>query len=204
MPTIVRNQGLQDYHTVWQSMLQFTHRRERQTTDEIWIVEHPPVYTFGLNAKTEHLLSQTTIPIVKSDRGGQITYHAPGQLIIYTLFDIERLQLNIRQLVTLLEQAMIITLAQYGLIANSKVNAPGVYIDDKKIGSIGLRIKKGCSYHGLSLNNNLDLSPFDQINTCGFKDLEMTKLEDFKINIHTHELVIPVVHALLTAIKNEF
>ncbi len=201
MQTIIRNQGLQDYYIMWQSMLQFTQMRECNTADEIWIVEHPSVYTLGLNAKTEHLLSQTTIPVVKSDRGGQITYHAPGQLILYTLFDIERLHINIRQLVTLLEQAMITTLAQYGLMASSKIDAPGVYINNKKIGSIGLRIKKGCSYHGLSLNNSLDLSPFNEINTCGFKGLEVTKLEDFNINIKNNELAIPVIHALLTAIK---
>jgi lipoyl(octanoyl) transferase len=181
-------------------MVKFTEARNGDTPDEIWVVEHFPVYTFGINAKTEHLRQPTNIPVIKSDRGGQITYHAPGQLVIYTLFDIKRLPLNIRQLVTLLEQTMIEVLAQYGLKAQAKANAPGVYIEGKKIGSIGLRIKKGCSYHGLSLNNNLDLSPFEGIDTCGFKHLEVTKLQDFGINIPTDELAIPVVHALLTAI----
>ncbi len=200
MSAIIRNQGLQDYHSIWQAMLQFTQERTANTRDEIWVVEHPSVYTFGLNVKAEHLLERVDIPIVNSDRGGQITYHAPGQLIIYTLLNIERLRLNVRQLVTLLEQVMISTLAQYGLKATAKAEAPGVYINNKKIGSIGLRIKKGCSYHGLSLNNTLDLTPFDSINTCGFKDLEVTKLQNFNININNHELAISILHALFTAI----
>ena len=200
MSPIIRNKGLQDYQATWQAMLQFTQARTLKTSDEIWIVEHPSVYTFGLNVKTEHLLEQTTIPIVNSDRGGQVTYHGPGQLVFYTLLNIERLGLNVRQLVTLLEQVMISTLAQYGLNAMAKATAPGVYIDNKKIGSIGLRIKKGCSYHGLSLNNTLDLTPFKSINTCGFKDLEVTKLQDFGINISNQELAIPILHALSTAI----
>jgi len=200
MSPIIRNKGLQNYQPIWQAMLQFTQTRTADTRDELWIVEHPPVYTFGLNVKAEHLLERTDIPIVNSDRGGQITYHAPGQLIIYTLLNIERLQLNVRQLVTLLEQGMITTLAQYGLNATAKLNAPGVYVDNKKIGSIGLRIKKGCSYHGLSLNNTLDLTPFKSINPCGFKDLEVTKLQDFGVNISNQELAVPLLHALFTAI----
>jgi lipoyl(octanoyl) transferase len=200
MSPIIRNKGLQDYQSIWKMMRQFTQTRTAETRDEIWIVEHFPVYTFGLNVKTEHLLAQTNIPIVNSDRGGQITYHAPGQLIIYPLLNIERLQLNVRQLVTLLEQIMISTLAQYGLNAIAKNDAPGVYIDNKKIGSIGLRIKKGCSYHGLSLNNSLDLAPFKSINPCGFRDLEVTKLQDLGVNINNQELAIPLLHALLTAI----
>lgn len=200
MSPIIRNKGLQNYQPIWQAMLQFTQTRTADTRDELWIVEHPPVYTFGLNVKAEHLLERTDIAIVNSDRGGQITYHAPGQLIIYTLLNIERLQLNVRQLVTLLEQGMITTLAQYGLNATAKLNAPGVYVDNKKIGSIGLRIKKGCSYHGLSLNNTLDLTPFKSINPCGFKDLEVTKLQDFGVNISNQELAVPLLHALFTAI----
>ncbi|MDQ7090608.1 MAG: lipoyl(octanoyl) transferase LipB [Methylococcales bacterium] len=202
MQPIIRNQGLQDYQTVWQAMVQFTQARKPDTVDELWVVEHPPVYTFGVNAKTEHLLRETTIPVVKSDRGGQITYHAPGQLIVYTLLDIERLQWDVRQLVTLLEQVMIESLSYYGLKATAKSEAPGVYIDTKKIGSVGLRIKKGKSYHGLSLNNTLDLAPFDAINTCGFKNLEVTKLQNLGVTIHTNELAIPVLHALLTAITS--
>ena len=200
VPPIIRNQGLQAYLPVWKAMQTFTQQRNENTPDEIWIVEHPPVYTQGLNGKPEHLLKTTNIPLVKSDRGGQITYHGNGQLVVYTLIDINRRKLNVRQLVTMLEQAMIISLAQYGIIAVAKPEAPGVYVDGKKIGSVGLRVKKGCCYHGLSLNNNLDLTPFDAINTCGFAGLKVTSLAEQGVNIHTHELSIPVVSALLSAL----
>jgi lipoyl(octanoyl) transferase len=197
---IIRNQGLQAYLPIWEAMQTFTQQREATTPDEIWIVEHPPVYTQGLNGKPEHLLKATDIPLVKSDRGGQITYHAPGQLVIYTLLDLNRSKLNIRQVVTLLENAMISSLAQYGILAIAKPEAPGVYVDGKKIGSVGLRVKKGCCYHGLSLNNNMDLTPFNAINTCGFAGLKVTSLAEQGVTIHTHELAIPVVSALLTAL----
>ena len=200
MPPIIRNQGLQAYLPVWEAMQTFTQQRDETTPDEIWIVEHPPVYTQGLAGKPEHLLRVTDIPLVKSDRGGQITYHGNGQLVVYTLIDIHRRKLNVRQLVTLLEQAMIVSLAQYGIIAVAKPEAPGVYVDGKKIGSVGLRVKKGCCYHGLSLNNNLDLSPFDAINTCGFAGLKVTSLAEQGVKIHTYELAIPVVSALLSAL----
>ncbi|MCK5729322.1 MAG: lipoyl(octanoyl) transferase LipB [Methylococcales bacterium] len=202
IPPIIYHQGLQDYRTTWQAMLALTKSRTMESQDELWIVEHPPVYTFGLNVKPEHLLKETDIEIVKSDRGGQITYHAPGQLIIYTLLDLKRLKLDIRKLVTLLEQAMIDALGEYGLKAFAKKEAPGVYIDEKKIGSIGLRVKNNRCYHGLSLNNSIDLTPFNHINPCGYQDLKMTKLEDFNIHIHNHELAIPLLHSLLSAIKS--
>jgi lipoyl(octanoyl) transferase len=200
MSPIIRNQGLQPYQSVWEAMQNFTQQRDDHATDELWIVEHPPIYTLGLNGKPEHLLRSTDIPLIKSDRGGQITYHAPGQLVVYTLIDIHRLKLNIRQLVTVLEQAMISSLAQYGIKAEAKADAPGVYIADKKIGSVGLRVKKGCCYHGLSLNNNLDLTPFKAINPCGFAGLEVTSLAECGVMIHTHELAIPVISALITAL----
>lgn len=200
MPPIIRNQGLQAYQPMWEAMQRFTQQRDCNTADELWIVEHPPVYTLGLNGKPEHLLRMTDIPLIKSDRGGQITYHAPGQLVVYTLIDLNRRKLTIRQIITLLEQAMISTLAQYGILAQSKADAPGVYIGEKKIGSVGLRVKKGCCYHGLSLNNNLDLSPFKAINPCGFAGLEVTSLAESGVIIHTHELAIPVVFALFTAL----
>ena len=201
MQTIVRNLGIQNYQDVWQNMLTFTQTRDDKTADEIWLVEHPAVYTFGVNGKSKHLLKETNIPVIKSDRGGQITYHASGQLIIYTLFDIQRLQLNIRQIVTLLEDAMISSLAQYGIISTAKSDAPGVYVNDKKIGSVGLRVTKGGCYHGLSLNNNMDLTPFDNINTCGYEGLEVTQLHDLGVHINTLELSIPVLDFLLTSIK---
>jgi len=197
---VIRNLGLQDYESIWHSMQQFTQSRNPETPDEIWIVEHFPVYTLGLNGKREHLLNTGNIPVINSDRGGQVTYHGPGQLVIYTLLDIKRLNINVRELVTLLEQAMILTLAQHGIIAVSKADAPGVYVNDKKIGSIGLRIKKNCSYHGLSLNNDIDLRPFNHINTCGYSDLKVTQLSDLGITIGTHQLASSVIQAITTAL----
>lgn len=201
MPPVIRQLGLQHYQTTWQQMQAFTQSRELITDDEIWVVEHPAVFTLGLNGKPHHILKQTDIPIVQTDRGGQVTYHGPGQLVIYTLLDLERLQLNIRQLVTILEQAMIDSLAQYGIRSNARKEAPGVYVERKKIGSIGLRIKKKCSYHGLSLNNQMDLTPFTYINPCGFPGMEVTQLSDYGVKIHTYELAVPVVHAIITALE---
>jgi lipoyl(octanoyl) transferase len=198
---VIRNLGLQDYETTWQDMQRFTQERNTDTADELWIVEHFPVYTLGLNGKREHLLNTGNIPVVNSDRGGQVTYHAPGQLVIYTLLDIKRLNLGIRQLVTMLEQAMISALAEYGIIAVSRADAPGVYVNDKKIGSIGLRIKKNCSYHGLSLNNDMDLRPFDHINTCGYSELKVTQLSDLGVTISTNQLASSVIQAITTALQ---
>ncbi len=196
----IRNLGLRDYEATWQDMQQYTQHRDIEAADELWITEHPPVYTLGLNGKREHLLAIGDIPIINSDRGGQVTYHGPGQLIMYTLLDIKRLNLGVRALVTLLEQAMIFALAQYGITSTARADAPGVYVDNKKIGSIGLRIKKNCCYHGLSLNNHMDLRPFDHINTCGYSGLEVTQLADLGVNISNAELALPVTHAILTAL----
>ena len=196
-----RNLGLQDYVTIWQDMQRFNQDRNADTADQLWIVEHFPVYTLGLNGKREHLLNTGNIPVVNSDRGGQVTYHGPGQLVIYTLLDINRLNLGVRQLVTILEQAMISTLARYGIVAVSRADAPGVYVNDKKIGSIGLRIKKNCSYHGLSLNNDMDLRPFDHINPCGYSGLKVTQISDLGITISTSQLASSVIQSILTAIQ---
>ena len=196
----IRNLGLQDYETTWQAMQRFTHERNVDTPDELWIVEHFPVYTLGLNGKREHLLNTGNIPVINSDRGGQVTYHGPGQLVIYTLLDIKRLKINIRELVTLLELAMINTLAEYGISAVARADAPGVYVNDKKIGSIGLRIKNNCSYHGLSLNNNMDLRPFDHINTCGYSGLKVTQLADLGVAVSTKQLASSVIQAITTAL----
>lgn len=182
-------------------MQSFTVQRGADTPDELWICEHPPVYTLGLSGKREHLLDiGGDIPVVHSDRGGQVTYHGPGQLIVYTLLDIKRLGLNIRELVELLENAMIASLAHYGIGANAKRDAPGVYVQGKKIGSIGLRIKNHCSYHGLSLNNAMDLRPFTQINPCGYAGLQMTQLADFGIQTDMAELATLVTGHLITAL----
>jgi len=198
---VIRNLGLQNYESIWRDMQQFTQNRSPETMDEIWVVEHFPVYTLGLNGKREHLLNTGNIPVINSDRGGQVTYHGPGQLVIYTLLDIKRLNLGIRQLVTILEEAMINTLAQQGITAVSRADAPGVYVNDKKIGSIGLRIKKNCSYHGLSLNNDMDLRPFDRINTCGYSGLKVTQISDLGVTINTNQLASSVIQSIITALQ---
>jgi len=199
----IRNLGLQDYDITWQAMQRFTQERHTFANDELWIVEHPPVYTLGLNGKREHVLTIGNIPVINSDRGGQVTYHGPGQVIIYVLLDIKRLNLGVRQLVTLLEQAMIGVLFQYDIVAVAKLDAPGVYVNDKKIGSIGLRIKKNCSYHGLSLNNDMDLRPFDDINTCGYSDLKVTQLSDLGVTISTQQLTSSVIQAITKALQHD-
>ncbi|MCF7969881.1 MAG: lipoyl(octanoyl) transferase LipB [Methylococcaceae bacterium] len=194
--------GRQEYQGCWQAMQDFTLSRDQDTADEIWIVEHEPVFTQGLNGQPEHLLQTSDIPLVNTDRGGQITYHGPGQLVVYTLIDIQRRQLGVRQLVSILEQAMIDALAQYGLKSEAKPDAPGVYIAGEKIGSVGLRIKKGSSYHGLSLNNCMDLSPFRYINPCGYQGLQVTQLADQGVRINTSELAVPVVHSIIQALDS--
>lgn len=199
---ILKQLGLQEYSVVWRAMQQFTAERGDETADEIWITEHPPVFTLGLNGKREHVLQADTIPLVESDRGGQVTYHAPGQLVVYLLADLRRLKMGPRQAVSLLENAMIEALSQYGIRAEARLDAPGVYVGAKKIGALGLRIKRGCSYHGLSLNNRMDLSPFKSINPCGYAGLEVTQLADFGVDVETHELAVPVVHHIIKAIES--
>ena len=201
MQAVLRRLGLLDYETVWRDMQSFTQERDENTADEIWIVEHPSVYTLGLNGKREHLLNIENIPVIETDRGGQVTYHGSGQLVIYLLLDIERLKKGVREIVTLLENAMIDTLSEYGIKAIARPEAPGVYVEDRKIGSVGLRVKRGCCYHGLSLNNKMDLNPFNHINTCGYPALDVTQLADLNVNIQTCELAVPVVHKILQAIK---
>ncbi len=193
----IRKLGVQPYENVWRDMQAFTQNRTSETPDEIWLVEHFPVYTLGLNGKREHLLNVGNTPVVQTDRGGQVTYHGEGQAIIYTLFDLKRLNLNSQQIVALLENAMIQTLADYKICAVARADARGVYVENKKMGSIGLRIKQNGCYHGLSLNNNMDLTPFNFINPCGYADLKMTQLADFGIIIETDELAQHIVFNLL-------
>jgi len=164
--------------TSWHSMRQFTDQRTDQTSDEIWLLEHTPVFTQGQNGKPEHILNAGDIPIIQTDRGGQVTYHGPGQLMVYCLVDVKRKKMTIRQLVSALEQTVIDLLAQYKIPAYAKQDAPGVYIDGSKICSIGLRVRRGCSYHGIAFNVAMDLSPFARINPCGFSALTMTQLAD--------------------------
>lgn len=166
--------GRQDYQTVWHQMKEFTETRD-DALDEIWIVEHPPVFTQGLASKEEHILNPANIPVIQVDRGGQVTYHGPGQLVAYPLIDIKRANLGVRDLVTALESSVIELLANYHIEASLKLGAPGVYVDSQKIASLGLKIRKGCSFHGLALNVNMDLTPFTYINPCGFANMKMTQ-----------------------------
>lgn len=170
---IVRQLGLQPYQPIWQAMQQFTDERNEFSQDEIWLVEHLPVFTQGQAGKQEHLLNPGDIPVVPVDRGGQITYHGPGQQMMYVMLNMKRRKFGVRQLVTALEQCIVNYLEEYGIAAYPKADAPGVYVDSKKVCSVGLRIRKGCSFHGLALNVNMDLSPFLRINPCGYAGLEM-------------------------------
>lgn len=173
---IIRSLGLVDYQTTWQRMRRFTETRTAQTADELWMLEHPPVFTLGMAGRREHLLAPGDIPVVQSDRGGQVTYHGPGQLVIYTLIDLRRAGLGVRDLVTGLEQSVIRYAVQLGVTAMARHGAPGVYVDGRKLASVGIRIRRGASYHGLALNVNMDLEPFRRINPCGYAGLAMTQL----------------------------
>lgn len=175
---VIRDWGLHAYEPVWHAMSQYTDQRDGHSSDQLWLVEHPPVFTQGQAGKAEHLLNTGDIPVVQVDRGGQVTYHGPGQLVIYPLIDISRRRLGSRDLVQLLEKALIATLADYGVKAQAKPDAPGVYTEGGKIASLGLRIRRGCSFHGLALNINLDLAPFLRINPCGFAGMAMARLCD--------------------------
>lgn len=174
----MRQLGLQDYRPVWQSMTDFTNQRTPETPDELWLVEHPPVFTQGQAGKPEHLLLPGDIPVIQTDRGGQVTYHGPGQLVAYPLLDLRRLKLGVRDLVSAIEQTIVATLAVYGIEAYPKPDAPGVYVAGDKIASLGLRVRRGCSFHGLALNVDMDLEPFQRINPCGYEGLAMTQMRD--------------------------
>jgi lipoyl(octanoyl) transferase len=178
-PILVRRLGRVDYAPTFQAMQDFTAARTDDTADELWLVEHPPVFTQGLAGKAEHLLADVGIPVVQIDRGGQVTYHGPGQIVVYLLLDLRRRGFKVRELVNRMEQALIDCLADYGVSARRKDGAPGVYVGDAKIAALGLRIKNGCSYHGLSLNVDMDLAPFRAINPCGYAGMEVIQLRDF-------------------------
>lgn len=178
---LVRRLGRVDYEPTFQAMQEFTATRSAETPDELWIVEHPPVFTLGQAGKPEHVLGDIGIPIVKIDRGGQVTYHGPGQVVIYLMLDLTRLKIKVRELVTAIEQALIDFLAAQGVAAERRTGAPGVYVGDAKIAALGLKIKSGCSYHGLALNVDMDLSPFTAINPCGYAGLKVTQTRDLGI-----------------------
>lgn len=206
---IIRKLEQQDYQSCWQEMIQFTNSRTAQTCDELWIVEHTPVFTLGQAGKKSHILDAHGIEIVESDRGGQVTYHGPGQIVIYLLVDIKRLGIGARKLVTAIEDSIIACLAQNKIPAFSKKEAPGVYVhkkdlpdsnsvlsNDAKIAALGLRIRKGCSYHGLSLNFDMDLAPFSYINPCGYEGQAVCQVKDFNTQISKADFIEQLVHEL--------
>lgn len=179
----VRQLGHQDYASVYRAMQEFTNARDAASVDELWQVEHAPVFTQGMAGKAEHLLAPGNIPVIHTDRGGQVTYHGPGQVVIYCLLDVRRLGFSVRGLVSALEQAVLALLTSYGIAGSTRRDAPGVYVDEAKIASLGLRIRNGRSYHGLSLNVDMDLEPFTRINPCGYAGLRVTQLRDLGVAV---------------------
>ena len=179
---LIRNLGKTDYRKTWDAMREFTDTRLEETPDEIWITEHPPIFTQGLNGRAEHLLDPADIPVIQIDRGGQVTYHGPGQLLLYCLLNLPRRGLGVKGLVGKIESSVIELLDLYDIEAETRPGAPGVYVGEAKIAALGLRIRKGCCYHGLSLNVDMDLEPFSRINPCGFRNLAVTQLCDFNVS----------------------
>ena len=194
MNTIVRYLGRAGYEPTWRSMQDFTDARDAETPDELWFLEHDPVFTQGLNGKSEHLIATGDIPVVGIDRGGQVTYHGPGQLVMYALVDLRRRGIGVRELVVALEDSVIALAARHGIAAAGRREAPGVYVDGRKLASIGLRIRRGCSYHGLAFNVAMDLEPFRRINPCGYRGLEVTDLRTLGVELELRtaaELLAP-------------
>lgn len=204
MSRIVKHLGLVDYSPTWQAMQAFTDQRNADTPDELWCLEHPPVYTLGLAGKPEHLIMPSSIEVVKCDRGGQVTYHGPGQLVVYLMIDFKRMGIGVRELVRRIEQSVIDLLGELGIEAYGDVNAPGVYVAGEKIASLGLRIKNGAVYHGLSLNVDMDLTPFSWINPCGYAGLKVTQLKNHGVSLtvtQTAEKLLPHLERNLTVTK---
>ena len=177
----IHNLGLRPYQEIWDAMRACTAARDADSADQIWLVQHPPVYTQGQAGKPEHLLAPGDIPVIQIDRGGQITYHGPGQTVMYLLLDLRRAGIGIRALVSLIEESVIGYLQELGIRAQSRIDAPGVYVDGKKIASLGLRVKGGCTYHGVALNADMNLEPFSRINPCGLAGMQMTQLRDLGV-----------------------
>jgi len=193
--------GIVDYEPIWRDMQRFTAERTANTVDEIWLVQHLPTYTQGQAGKPEHLLNPTSISVVKIDRGGQITYHGPGQIVAYLLLDLRRWKINVRELVRLMEKAVIDLLAEYGVKAEGREDAPGVYAGDAKIAALGLKIKNGCCYHGLSFNVNMDLTPFANINPCGYEGLKVTQCVELGITVPLEELQAELTQNLVRGLQ---
>lgn len=188
MSLLIRYLGLCDYQDCYRQMVEFTQQRSQETPDEIWFLQHPPVYTLGLAGKTEHLLAPGDIPVIRTDRGGQVTYHGPGQLLVYLLVDLKRRHLGIKSLVQVIEQTVIDLLADLGIPGDRRPRAPGVYVHGSKIAALGIRVRNGCSYHGCSLNVDLDLSPFQGINPCGYPGLQTTRLKDYGVTMDVRQV----------------
>jgi lipoyl(octanoyl) transferase len=197
---VVRRLGRVEYEPTWRAMQEFTARRLPETPDELWLLEHPPVYTQGQAGKPEHLLAETDIPVVPIDRGGQITYHGPGQVVAYVLVDLRRRGYGVRELVTRLEQAVIAVLAEAGVPAGRLAGAPGVYVGGAKIAALGLRVKHGCTYHGLAFNIDMDLAPFAAINPCGYAGMPVTQCRDLGLDLSWREAEQALTRSLLEAI----
>ncbi|MDQ4431343.1 lipoyl(octanoyl) transferase LipB [Yokenella regensburgei] len=199
---LIRQLGLQPYEPVSQAMHDFTDNRDESTLDEIWLVEHLPVFTQGQAGKAEHVLAAGDIPVIQSDRGGQVTYHGPGQQVMYVLLNLKRRKLGVRELVTLLEQTVVNTLAEYQIAAHPRADAPGVYVGDDKICSLGLRIRKGCSFHGLALNIAMDLTPFLRINPCGYAGMQMVQMLQWKPDASVENIAPVLVSNFLALLNN--
>ena len=196
----IRDWGRADYASVWQSMRAFTDERTAQSADEIWRVEHPPVFTLGQAGKPEHVLDAGDIPLVQSDRGGQVTYHGPGQIVIYPLLDLRRHQLGARRLVTLLETSVVAWLADLGIHAAARADAPGVYVDQAKIAALGLRIRRGCSYHGVAVNVAMDLTPYQRINPCGYAGMAVTDLRSLGVKCSLEQAFSALTHQIVAGL----
>ena len=200
-PPLLKWLGRADYEPTWRAMQSFTDSRTAATPDEIWFLEHPPVFTLGMNAAPEHLLAPGDIPVVQIDRGGQVTYHGPGQLVVYPLIDVRRAGLGVRQLVMSLENAIIDLLASWNITALARRDAPGVYVEGRKVASIGLRIRRGSSYHGLAFNVAMDLEPFQRINPCGYRGLEVIDLRSLGVNASVQEVADALSPRLLASLR---
>ncbi|OUR85780.1 octanoyltransferase [Marinomonas sp. 42_23_T18] len=193
---ICRDLGVVDYSDTWEKMKELTQTRDKSVADEIWLLQHPQIFTQGQAGKAEHLLAPGNIPVVQVDRGGQVTYHGPGQLIAYVMVDLKRAKIGVRDLVTLLENSVVNTLKQNDIDAYPKKDAPGVYVNENKIASLGLRVRRGCSFHGLALNVDMDLSPFDRINPCGYQGLQMVDMKHLNNNVMFSHVVVQLAHQL--------
>lgn len=201
---LVRRLGVMDYEPVWRSMQDFTDARDERSPDELWVVQHPPVFTLGQAGKREHVLAAGDIPVLQVDRGGQVTYHGPGQIVMYPLLDLRRLGIGVRELVDRIESSIIETLAHHGIEGLRRPGAPGVYVADAKIAALGLRVRRGCAFHGLAFNIEMDLEPYRRINPCGFEDLAVTQLADLVAGGAPGSLLALTENRLIASLARHF